>query len=80
MAPFDQLEMAREFIGRLEREVRLKERHNGYEVKKPGSTFIGYVRYNTAQRNAGKYVIYAYYPFDDSEGRFQQVGTSYDAR
>ena len=78
MATPCQLERVREFIDRLGREICLKERHNGYALRKPGSTDIGYARYNIAGRNAGKYVVYAYYPFDDPECRFQngQVGTS----
>lgn len=74
MATTDQLERAQELIDRLDREICLKERHNGYTLKKPGSTDIRFVRYNTIGRNAGKYVIYTYFPYVDPEGRFQQAG------
>ena len=76
MATTEQLERAQEFIDRLDRKICLKERQNGYQIGKPSSTYIGYVRYNTVRSNAGKYVVYAYHPFDDPEGRFQEAGNS----
>ena len=76
MATIFQLERARELIDRLDREVCLKERHNGYNIRKPGSTCIGYVRFNIARKNAGRYVVYAYPPYVDPEGRFQEAGHS----
>lgn len=76
MATTGQLERAHELIDRLDQKICQRERHNGYEIRKPGSTYLGYARYNIAGSNAGKYVVYAYYPFNDPDYRFQKVGQS----
>ena len=71
MANMNQLELAKDLIGRIERRVCLKERDNGYNVKKPGAQLVGFVRFNMARSNAGKYMVYAYQPFCDPRGMFE---------
>ena len=67
----DQQHLARDLIARVGRCVHLKERHGGYEVCMPGSRQIGHVRFNIGGRDKGRYSVYAYHPFSDPRGRFQ---------
>ena len=64
-------ERAREFADRINRRTSLVERQNGYDLEKPGSTRIGYVRFNIRGNDSGRYRLYAYEPFNDPRGRFE---------
>ena len=67
------LRRAQQFAHRINRRISLRENHNdrGYYLTKPGVQDIGFVRFNTHGRNAGKYSVYAFFPFDDPRGLFQ---------
>lgn len=65
------LQLARELADRVKRNIALKDRHNGYDLEKPGATRIGFVRFNIAREFAGTYIVYAYGKFDDPRGKFK---------
>ena len=60
-----------DFISRIARDIELEPRHDGYDMQKPGSTRIGFVRFNIGGKDRGKYRMYAYDPFFDPGGRFE---------
>ena len=59
-----------EFVNRIARDIELVPRQNGYDLQKPGSTRIGYVRYNIRGKGKDRYRVYAYEPFSDPRGLF----------
>ena len=59
-----------EFVNRVSRSIELVPRQNGYDLQKPGSTRIGYVRFNIGGKDKGRYRVYAYEPFSDPRRRF----------
>ena len=61
----------RDFISRIARDIELEPRHNGYDLQKPGSTRIGFVRFNIGGKDRGKYRVYAYEPFSDPQREFE---------
>lgn len=61
---------ARDFIGRIDRDVQLVERDNGYDLQKPGSTRIGHVRFTVGGSARDRYRIYACEPFSDPRQKF----------
>ena len=61
---------AKAFIRRIDRKIDMVERHNGYDLKKSGSTRVGYVRYNIGGQNRGLYQVYVYGDFSDPQQRF----------
>ena len=65
-----QQQRALELIDRINRDINLVDRHGGYDLAKPGSTRIGHVRFNIGGRDAGNYRVYAYEPFSDPRGLF----------
>ena len=67
----DQQQLAREPTGRIARCIRLKERGGGYEVWVPGFRRIGHIRFNIKGKDRGRYSVYAYHPFSDPRGKFQ---------
>ena len=70
---------AKELISRIDRHFCLKDWHRGYTLRKPGSQAFGYVRFNVRGERAGKYMVYAYSPFDDPRNMFKNetVATSH---
>ncbi len=72
MDPF-QKRRALDFVDRIDRRPRVKKvpRQRGYDLEKPGSTRIGYIRYNIGGQDAGRYRVYAYEPFSDPKKRFK---------
>ena len=66
-----QQQRALELIDRIDRNINPVDRHGGYDLAKPGSTRIGYVRFNIGGRDAGNYRVYTYEPFSDPRGRFR---------
>jgi YgiT-type zinc finger domain-containing protein len=60
-----------DFISRIARDIEPEPRQNGYDLQKPGSTRIGFVRFNIGGKDRGKYRVYAYEPFADPQGRFE---------
>ena len=60
-----------EFIGRIARDIELVSRQNGYDLQKPGSTRIGFVRFNIGGKDRGNYRVYVYEPFSDPRGMFE---------
>ena len=65
------MQLAGELISRIDRHFCFKDRHRGYTLRKPGSRAFGYVRFNVRGKSAGKYMVYAYSPFDDPRVMFQ---------
>lgn len=49
-------------------------KHRGYHLRKNGKAF-GFVRFNIAQRNRGRFTVYSYchHALDDPKTRFQTV-------
>ena len=54
------------------------QHHNGYRLRLPNRSYFGFVRFNVRdnQGNAGRYTVYAYWPFDDEEERFINRGAN----
>ena len=71
--PHHQLQQAEGFARRIDRQICLRERHNGYALVKPGTKHFGFVRFNVRGTGAGRYIAYAYCPFSDPVGRFQNT-------
>ena len=70
--PTEQERRAREFIKLIARNVKLHKRGDGYDLEKPGvKPRVGFVRFNVGGQNKGKYRIYAYEPFADPQGMFE---------
>ena len=65
-----QLERAMEFIDLIARDLTFVMRHGGYDLGKPGSIRIGFVRFNIGGKDKGYYRAYAYSPFSDPQSRF----------
>jgi hypothetical protein len=65
-----QLDRAMELINLIARDVTPVMRHSGYDLEKPGSTRIGFVRFNIGGKDKGYYRAYAYSPFSDPQSRF----------
>ena len=65
-----QEQCALEFVDRIARNIDPVPRQNGYDLQKPGSTRIGFVRYNIGGKDKGQYRVYAYEPFSDPRGLF----------
>ena len=68
--------MARQFIDRIGRDVRLRERHShaGFIMLPSRGQQLGVVRFNVQRANQGRYTIYAYAlsdtPLPDPRSRF----------
>ena len=74
----DQEQKGQEFIKKINREVVLKERHNGYSLLRSDGTHkgFGYIRYNIAGSNAGKYCVQVIGSYrDDPRRKFDDRGT-----
>ena len=71
----DQMDRARGFAQQVQREVLLVASVNqrGYYLRTPSGRRVGFVRYNVARSNAGRFAVYAYCPFDDPQGQFQNL-------
>ena len=71
-----QEEMARQFIDRIGRDVRMRERHGhaGFIILTSRGQQLGVVRFNVRKANQGRYTIYAYAlsdtPLPDPRSRF----------
>ncbi len=62
-----QEQLTQDFINAIDRRVETVNRHNGYDLAKPGvKPRIGFARANAN----GTYTIYAYEPRSDPQGRF----------
>ena len=70
----DQEQMAQEFIKRIDRKVIPIQLGAGYSLRRPDGTHyrFGFVRYNIAGSNAGKYNVQAIGSYrDDPRGKFK---------
>ena len=79
----DQMDRAKEFAQQVQREVWLEEdvcHQRGYFLRPPSKSKrrVGFVRYNVAGPNAGRFAVYAYCPFDDPRGKFQNLHKGQD--
>lgn len=56
----------------LQQQVRYdwSERYNGYQLSVPAGPRFGFVRFNIAGADAGRFAVYVYAPFEDPPGLF----------
>ena len=67
-----QQERTMDFIRLIDREVTPVPRHGGFDLERRGhKPRIGYVRFNVGGDDRGTYRVYAYEPFGDPQGRFE---------
>ena len=61
-----------DFIGLIDREMTPVPLAGGFDLERLGhSPRVGYVRSNVDGDDRGRYRVYAYEPFDDPRGRFE---------
>ena len=75
----DRLSECRKFVQKIERHVKFKDRHNGYQLTVPGGKVFGFIRYNVKGAMNGKFVVYTFWPEADPRRIFEpQPGNSND--
>lgn len=72
----EQQDRAWQFVQRVQRKVRLmghkwdERNQRGYYLLTPARERFGFVRFNIAGDNKGRFVVYAYPPYEDPRGLF----------
>ena len=78
-----QQDRAWQFAQQIQRQVRYvwSEKDRGYMLWTPAGPRFGFVRFNIARANAGRFAVYVYAPFEDPRGLFLncQRGQPYHA-
>ncbi len=67
----ERLSECRKFAQKIGRQVKFKDRHNGYQLSVPGGKAFGFIRYNVKGAESGKFVVYVYRRDADPRGIFK---------